>query len=80
MENNNGEEIRKLHKSFKHAYRGLRYSLVYERNFQIEIVCALVVFFLIFIFKKKLGSDSAHVDDNDCPGAGTYQHGARADC
>ena len=53
MENNNGEQIRKLHKSFKHAYRGLRYSLVYERNFQIEIVCALVVFFLIFIFKVK---------------------------
>jgi undecaprenol kinase len=52
-ETHNGEQIRKIHKSFKHAYRGLRYSIVYERNFQIELVIAAMVIALIFIFKVK---------------------------
>lgn len=52
-EHHNGEQIRKIHKSFKHAYRGLRYSILYERNFQIELVIALVVFALILIFRVK---------------------------
>lgn len=46
-------EIRKLNKSFRHAFRGLRYSLTYERNFQIEIIVAVFVVALIFIFKVK---------------------------
>jgi diacylglycerol kinase len=52
-EHHNGEEIRKLRKSFRHAYRGLRYSILNERNFQIEIVVSAVVIALIFIFKVK---------------------------
>ncbi len=47
------EQIRKLHKSFKHAYSGLRYSLKYERNFQVELVIAACVIALIFIFDVK---------------------------
>ncbi len=46
-------EIRKLSKSFRHAFRGIKYSLAYERNFQIEIVVAVFVVALIFIFKVK---------------------------
>lgn len=47
------EQIRKLHKSFKHAYRGLKYSVKYERNFQIELIIASVVIMMIFVFDVK---------------------------
>jgi len=46
-------EIRRIGKSFRHAARGLKYSLSNERNFQIEVVIAVFVFALIFIFKLK---------------------------
>lgn len=52
-EYHNSEQIRKLHKSFKHAYRGLHYSITYERNFQIELVIAALVIACIFIFHVK---------------------------
>ena len=47
------DQIRKITKSFKHASDGLRYAVSYERNFQIELVIALFVLALIFIFKVK---------------------------
>lgn len=53
IENHKSEQIRKIHKSFKHAYRGLKHSITYERNFQIEIIIAAFVMALIFIFKVK---------------------------
>ena len=46
-------QIRKITKSFKHAFDGLRYAVSYERNFQIELVIAIFVLSLIFIFKVK---------------------------
>ena len=49
----NGERLRDIRKSFRHAFRGLKYAISYERNFQIEIVIAAFVFALIFVFKVK---------------------------
>ncbi|OGI17879.1 MAG: hypothetical protein A3J63_04545 [Candidatus Moranbacteria bacterium RIFCSPHIGHO2_02_FULL_40_12b] len=46
-------EIRKFRQSLKHAGSGLKYVLVNERNFQIEIVIAFFVIILILIFKVK---------------------------
>lgn len=37
-------------KSFRHALHGLRYALREERNFQIEMVVALMVVALLFVF------------------------------
>lgn len=52
-EHQNGEQIRKIHKSFRHAFRGLKYSITYERNFQMELIVAAAVIALILIFKVK---------------------------
>lgn len=46
-------EIRRFGRSLRHAFAGLRYALTYERNFQIEIIMAVLVLALIFIFKVK---------------------------
>jgi len=46
-------EIRRIGKSFRHAARGLKYSLINERNFQLEVVIGFFVFVLIFVFKLK---------------------------
>lgn len=43
----------KISRSFHHAFNGLRYAISYERNFQIELVIAVFVLTLIFIFKVK---------------------------
>lgn len=43
-----------MHKSiraFKYALNGLRYAVVNERNFRIEILCAIFTIALAFIFK-----------------------------
>jgi undecaprenol kinase len=40
-------------KSLKHAWRGLKYAISYEKNFQIEVVLAVFVVVLIFIFDIK---------------------------
>lgn len=45
--------MRELNKSFHNAFRGLKYSITRERNFQIELVAAFFVVALIFIFKVK---------------------------
>lgn len=50
---NNGEQIRRLSKSFRDAYRGLKHSITYERNFQIELIVAVFVLTLILVFKVK---------------------------
>jgi len=47
------EEIRKIKKSFTHAFSGLKYAIASERNFQIELVIGFFVLALIFIFKVK---------------------------
>ncbi len=47
------DEIRKLSKSLRHAFRGLKYTISNERNFQIELVAAVFVVSLIFAFKVK---------------------------
>jgi len=39
--------------SFKCAFRGIRYAIVHERNFQIEIISAAFVIALILIFDIK---------------------------
>jgi diacylglycerol kinase len=43
----------KFRQSIKHALRGLAYVTRHERNFQIELVLAVFVLALIFIFKVK---------------------------
>lgn len=45
--------IRSICKSFSCAFRGIKYATVHERNFQIEIVSAAFVAFLIFVFHIK---------------------------
>lgn len=46
-------DIRQFRKSCRHAYRGLKYALANERNFQIELVIGVFVVILIFVFKVK---------------------------
>lgn len=43
--------IEQFAKSFRHAIRGLRYALRYEKNFQNEIGIALVVIVAMIYFK-----------------------------
>lgn len=38
-------------KSLKHAYRGLAYALRNEKNFQNEVIFALIVIFAMFYFR-----------------------------
>jgi diacylglycerol kinase len=42
--------MKKLIKSFSYAIRGLQHALVHERNFRIEIFCAVAVIGCAFIF------------------------------
>ena len=45
--------VREVRKSFSCAFRGLKYALTTERNFQIEFVVAIFVGVLILIFDIK---------------------------
>jgi undecaprenol kinase len=45
--------IKSICNSFKCAFRGLRYAISYERNFQIEILAASFVIALILVFQIK---------------------------
>lgn len=47
------DNFREVGRSFRCAFRGFVHALSFERNFQIEIVCASFVVALIFIFKIK---------------------------
>jgi len=43
--------MQKFFCALKYAFNGLRYALVNERNFRIEILCAIFTIALAFIFK-----------------------------
>jgi diacylglycerol kinase len=47
------EEIRRFKRSLRHALDGIKYALAHEKNFRIELLIAVLVVFLIFIFKVK---------------------------
>lgn len=47
------EELRKFKRSLKHAFDGLVYAISHENNFRIEIMVAIFVIILMFIFKLK---------------------------
>jgi len=44
------DNLRKFFRSFKHAFRGLKYMLRNEQNFQIEVLLGFFVIALMFIF------------------------------
>jgi len=43
--------IRRLFRSFYHAFRGLKYVLRNEQNFQIDVLAGLLVVVLMFVFE-----------------------------
>jgi diacylglycerol kinase len=45
--------VKEICKSFKCAFRGLKYALKFERNFQLEVLIATFVIALIIIFNIK---------------------------
>jgi diacylglycerol kinase len=47
------QQIRQFGRSCRHACRGLKYVLINERNFQIELIAGILVVVLIFIFDVK---------------------------
>lgn len=44
------DNFKKLFRSFSHAFRGLKYMLRNEQNFQLEILMAILVIVFMFIF------------------------------
>lgn len=46
-------EMKRFKRSLKHAFDGLRYATSHEKNFRIEILVAVLIISLIFIFKVK---------------------------
>ena len=44
------DNLKKLFQSFKCAFRGLKYVLKNEQNFQLEILIAIFVIILMFVF------------------------------
>ncbi|HOX11019.1 MAG TPA: diacylglycerol kinase [Candidatus Moranbacteria bacterium] len=47
------KETGRFKRSLHHALDGIKYALLHERNFRIEILVAFLVIFLIFFFKVK---------------------------
>lgn len=47
------KETERFKRSLHHALDGIKYALLHERNFRIEILVAFLVIFLIFFFKVK---------------------------
>lgn len=47
------EEMRRFRRSLKHAFDGISYAILHEKNFRIELLAALVVVLFIFIFDVK---------------------------
>jgi undecaprenol kinase len=47
------ENFRKLFKSFRYAFRGLKYVIKNEQNFQIEILGAIFVIILMLLFPTR---------------------------
>ena len=48
-----GDEIKRFKRSLGHALDGVKYAVIHEKNFRIELSIASLVLFLIFIFKVK---------------------------
>ena len=44
------DNLKKFFKSFRHAFRGLKYVLKNEQNFQLEILLGFFVIILMFVF------------------------------
>jgi len=44
------DNFKKLFKSFRHAFRGLKYVLKNEQNFQLEILGGIFVVILMYLF------------------------------
>jgi undecaprenol kinase len=44
------DNIKRLFKSFHHAFRGLKYVTKNEQNFQLEILIGIFIFILMLIF------------------------------
>ncbi len=42
--------LKSLIKSFKYAYKGIRYVFRHEQNFRLQVFAALVVIILMFVF------------------------------
>ena len=53
MEKELEKETDRFKRSLHHALDGIKYALLHERNFRIEILVAFLVIFLIFFFKVK---------------------------
>ena len=47
------DNFQKLFKSFRHAFRGLKYVVRNEQNFQIEILGAIFVIVLMYLFPTR---------------------------
>src|SRR3990172_9980044 len=47
------DNFSKLLKSFRHAFRGLKYALRNEQNFQIEVLAGILVLILMFLFPTR---------------------------
>jgi diacylglycerol kinase len=47
------DNFKKLFKSFRYAFRGLKYALKNEQNFQIEILIGILVVILMFLFPTR---------------------------
>ena len=46
-------DISRLFKSFRYAFRGLKYALKNEQNFQIEVLAGFFVVILMFLFPTR---------------------------
>jgi diacylglycerol kinase len=51
--NNMVEELRRFKRSLRHALDGMKYAVAHEKNFRIELLLAVLVVCLIFVFKVK---------------------------
>jgi diacylglycerol kinase len=47
------DNLKKLFKSFRHAFRGLKYVVRNEQNFQLEILGAVFVIILMYLFPTR---------------------------
>ena len=47
------DNLKKLFKSFRHAFRGLRYVIKNEQNFQLEILGGIFVVVLMYLFPTR---------------------------
>lgn len=47
------DNFKRLFKSFKYAFRGLKYSLRNEQNFQVEVLMGLFIVFLMYLLPTR---------------------------